>query len=334
MTKKKPIFTLLIVLLAMIVAAGCGASNAKNEEGTNEGQASTTENAVTYPITIKHMKGETVVEKRPERVAAADFVVLEHMFALDRSPVATGNYDTAKGFPIYQPYLEKYPDIIALSSDYSTPLNYEKLLESDPDLIIAYDWANIDYDKASKIAPTIVIDSKLNGGYTDGKDAFSYGLEQIATAIDAKDAYAAFTKKFNDQVAATKKIIEDKGLTGKTVLFLMAGEKTNYVYDINFYYEKFGLAPVKELHQNEKIAGGIDLETLVKANPDLLFLAEDYTNRTGAVEKLKANEAFKQIAAAKNGQVYDIDTAAFGPTAVGKMYGVEWIGKIIAEQAK
>ncbi|QGQ94556.1 ABC transporter substrate-binding protein [Paenibacillus psychroresistens] len=324
---KKQYSAFLVFFAVLVLLTGCGSKSEVKETAAPVETKAISENATQYPLTIKHMKGETIIKERPKRIAAGDFIVLEHMFALGRSPVASGQMTTAKGFPLYDEYFKKYPDIITLSTDFGVPLDYEKLLESAPDLIIAFDWANIDYEKASKIAPTIVIDSSINGGYVDAKDAFSVGLEQVANAIDEKDAYTAFMKKFTDKVAETKQIVKDKGFTGKKTLFLMAGEKTNSVYDINFYFENFGLTPVKELHQNDKISAGINLETLVQSNPEVLFLSEDYTNRTGAVEKLEANEAFKQIDAAKKNQVYNIDTSAFGPTAIGKMYGVEWIAK-------
>jgi iron complex transport system substrate-binding protein len=327
----KKLLTILFMVIAVFSLTACAEKNSTSEKEENKSKK--VESTSNYPITIKHAKGETVIEKKPERIVSGDFMVLDHLFALDIVPVASGHIKLSEGFPIYQPYLKKNKDIIALSNDWSTPLDYEKLLAAKPDLIITYDWAEIDYEKASKIAPTIVLEAGMNKKL-DGEDSddFSRTFEQVAKAIGEEEAYTNFMKDFNGSIEETNKLVKDNGFNSKTTLFIMAGEKAYDVRDHIFYFSKLGLKPIDSLHGANLKNYEIDLETLVKSNPDILFIAEDYTNRTGAVEKLLANEAFKQTNAAKNNQVYTIDTAAFGPAALGKSYGVEVINESLSNK--
>ncbi|MDF2607042.1 MAG: transporter substrate-binding protein [Bacillales bacterium] len=326
---KKILATFILMILTVFSLAACTEKSTTEKEKTKPNKVESNSN---FPITIKHAKGETVIEKMPERIVAGDFMVLDHLFALDVVPVATGHVKLAEGFPIYQPYLKENKDIVALSNDWSTPLDYEKLLAAKPDLIITYDWAEIDYEKASKIAPTIVLEAGMNKKL-DGEDTddFSRTFEQVAKAVGKEDAYKEFMEDFNNKIEETNKLVNDNGLNSKTTLFIMAGEKSYDVRDHIFYFSKLGLKPIESLHGANLKNYQIDLETLVKSNPDILFIAENYNNRTGAVEKLLANEAFKQTNAAKNNQVYTIDTAAFGPAALGKSYGVEIINESLSK---
>ncbi len=53
-----------IILACTLLITGCSSGAAKNEDKSNVGQSAT----VTYPLTIKHAFGETVIEKQPEKV--------------------------------------------------------------------------------------------------------------------------------------------------------------------------------------------------------------------------------------------------------------------------
>ncbi len=91
---KKLLHMFIIMSAFVLVLAGCGANN--------EDAATTDENAETaegYPITIKHALGETVIDKKPERVATVGWSNQDVALALDVVPVgfSAANYGVQDG---------------------------------------------------------------------------------------------------------------------------------------------------------------------------------------------------------------------------------------------
>lgn len=300
----------------LLVLSACGqqkssstSKNVKEENGE-------------FPKVITHLKGETKIEKKPKKIVTTNFVAAEHLWALGLDPVATGGVKELKNFPIYKDYIKK--DLINLG-DFGSPLDYEAILEQAPDLIIANDWDGTEYEKLSQIAPTIVLDSKKNE-----KVDFDKALELVADAVGEKKAFEDFMKNYNEKITESAKLISDKGMNGKTALFMMAAEEGNWVYNglrTSIYFNELGLTPIDQLQK----AGQVDIEALVEFNPDIIFLAEDYTNPNGYSDKLQKNPVWKSLTAVKENHVYKVDTSILGPMAIGQLHGVEFIGEKLSK---
>lgn len=114
--------------------------------------------------TIEHYFGETEIEST-DRVAVLDGDrTLEAVVALDVQPVAavkpplTGDYSS-----VVRERLDDEPIDLGTAEG---EVNYEALLEAEPDLIIMHAEADSDreiYDQASAIAPTIAIEYTAAG---------------------------------------------------------------------------------------------------------------------------------------------------------------------------
>ena len=93
---KKALFlgTLCTAVSGMSLFAQAGVSYAKSAEKTTEAASSEeaeseeeTSEEVTYPITIEHAFGETVIESKPERIATIGWENQDTPLALGVAPV-------------------------------------------------------------------------------------------------------------------------------------------------------------------------------------------------------------------------------------------------------
>jgi iron complex transport system substrate-binding protein len=117
---------------------------------------------VSYPITIKHAFGETVIESKPERVATISWGNQDTPLALGVVPVGVSmaNYGVTDDSGLLPWTLEKFKELgvesPVLYQD-TAGLDFEAISDSQPDVILAA-YSGItqeEYDILSQIAPVI-----------------------------------------------------------------------------------------------------------------------------------------------------------------------------------
>ncbi|CAK4836649.1 unnamed protein product [Aphanomyces euteiches] len=328
-------FIILITLLAfLLLLSACGgngntpntastASNASVEQSksaavsetpsASDSTANSNQPASLFPKVVSHLKGETTIKAKPSRIVTTNFVAAEHLIALGIIPYGTASLNQLGIFKLYDEELKNHQIV-----DLGTPLDYEAVVNAAPDLIISFDWDQADYDKLSAIAPTIVLDTKKS------TNIFEETFVKLAEAINQHEAVDAFLTNYRKTKEETIAALKTKGFQGKTAIFMMASEKTNYLFtgiNTKVFYDELGFKQIPELSK----AQAIDLETLRKYDPDLIFVAEDYTNPTGAVEKLRDSAVWKSLTAVKNKHVYETNTAILGPLARGQQFALEFM---------
>lgn len=172
-TKKKlSIVTLFISLMLIMVLAACGNKTEEPAAAPAASDTTATETETTtpaaeddnagYPITIKHALGETVLEKKPERVATVQWANHDVVLALGQVPVGFsaanfGVQDDSGLLPWTAKKLEELgvtdPNVF-MDTD---GLDFEAISDSNPDVILAA-YSGItqeDYDLLSEIAPVV-----------------------------------------------------------------------------------------------------------------------------------------------------------------------------------
>lgn len=110
-----------------------------------------------FPVTIDHKFGTTTVPEYPERVISLGYTDQDPLFALGIEPIAVRYWfgDAPNGiFPWMEEAANGAEPIVL---DFSSGINYEYLLELEPDLIVAiYSGISEDeYALLSEIAPTL-----------------------------------------------------------------------------------------------------------------------------------------------------------------------------------
>jgi iron complex transport system substrate-binding protein len=143
--------TCLTVLLAALLAA-CGGSDS---EPRAPGAAAEREpNA--FPVTIEHKFGTTEVEAPPERVVTVGWTEQDIALALGVPPVASreflGGYDWRN-----RPWARGMPGASDVELVGQEEINVERVAATRPDVLIGVNsgMTERDYDKLSKIAPTV-----------------------------------------------------------------------------------------------------------------------------------------------------------------------------------
>jgi iron complex transport system substrate-binding protein len=145
----------LIACLACIGAtllAACGGTDTEpaTPGGTAEREASA------FPVTIEHKFGTTEVEAAPERVVIVGWTEQDIALALGVPPVATreflGGYDWRK-----RPWARGMPGASDVELVGQEQINVERVAAMRPDVLIGVNsgMTERDYDKLSKIAPTV-----------------------------------------------------------------------------------------------------------------------------------------------------------------------------------
>lgn len=152
--------TMLTILSAMtLMTAGC--SNQGNEVSTNA-EAEHLEKSETYPMTINHAFGETVIVSKPQRVATISWANQDVPLALGIVPVgiSMANYgvlDDSGLLPWTKEGFETLGIDTPLIFNDLLGLDYEAINDVQPDVILAA-YSGItqeEYDLLSEIAPVV-----------------------------------------------------------------------------------------------------------------------------------------------------------------------------------
>jgi iron complex transport system substrate-binding protein len=171
-TKRKlSLITLLISAVLVLALVGCGSKPTTPAASPAASDSSTTETTETpaaqdenteYPITIKHALGETVIEKKPERVATVQWANHDVVLALGQVPVgfSAANFGVQDDSGLLPWTAKKLEDLGVTDPNVfkdTDGLDFEAISDSNPDVILAA-YSGItqeDYDLLSEIAPVV-----------------------------------------------------------------------------------------------------------------------------------------------------------------------------------
>ncbi len=156
----RPLFlSLLAAALMSLPLAACGSSD--DPASTTAAAGTTAKSGVepgALPATIRHKFGQTTISEEPKRVAVVGLREQDALLALGIVPVATTEwYGEHPGaiFPWARRALGDAPEPTVLSS--TDGVQFERVAAVRPDLILAVysGLTKSDYEKLSKIAPTV-----------------------------------------------------------------------------------------------------------------------------------------------------------------------------------
>jgi iron complex transport system substrate-binding protein len=311
-------FTLLLCACLLMIA-GCGNHDAKeNADKKKEvvqqaAAASKAESAASYPRTITHLSGKTIVEAKPLKIATPYISFVDYMAVLDTYPIA------GQGIEIIERNFPSLSKRIAGKGiqDLGMEANLEKLLAVQPDLIIAAEDMKEQYERLSQIAPTVIFPQAGEWRET---------LKQIAEVIGEEEKAEQVLAEFDRKSAEYKEKLAFR--QNESVLFTMYSGKEMFVMwnDGRFdpFYKGLGLKPVEAAQAN----GQITLESLAALNPDHLFVINNWQNpiQGGVREAMKISKVWNSMNAVKNNRVYKLaDPSLPGPMALAKIDGIEEI---------
>ncbi|MBO7746260.1 ABC transporter substrate-binding protein [Paenibacillus sp. MWE-103] len=300
------------MLLLVLLLAACGnANNAPenaaapageetsapaNETSASDGGEASGEGASAKRV-FKHALGETVIPAHPERVVTLQYV--SQMLSVGVKPIGALDYLLDGQDPAFQ-------GIEEVGS--SESVNYEKILSLKPDLIIAADLEQADYDKLSKIAPTVSVPWM-------GYDVFGH-VKVVGDILNRQKEAAAWQAGFDEKIKAAKEQIAGAIGADKTVAIYRIDPKEFYVYGVRNI--GFTLYKALDLKRPALVQQEIDKDPNLWAIPISLELLPDYGADYAFVtllpgedaekrfEEIKSSALWKNIPAVKNGHVFQI----------------------------
>ena len=257
----------------------------------------------TFPLTVRDfLDYETVIEKKPERVAVLSGTPLNIWYDLGGksvcAPTISSNLKVVKE---YADEVKALPSVGKVTS-----INLEAVVGYEPDLVIAQESSQGE-----------VIDSLRQMGY---KVITTY----LRDFDDVVATYRAFGKILDASELAEQKVaglterygdLKAKAPTeGKRVVILYLTSKQLQVKldtsiagvvakDLGLINIASGIAPTEEGSENTPL----DLEFLVANQPDVILVTSMISDNATAVAKMQehltTNPAWKGVAAAQNGNL-------------------------------
>ncbi|MHA7304519.1 ABC transporter substrate-binding protein [Arthrobacter sp. TMN-49] len=209
-------------LFASVAALGVGLAGCSTGAVGGTGAQNTQAAADTFPVTVKHIYGATVIKAAPQRVATVSWVNDDVAIALGVIPVGMPKNEWGGNDKFSTAWKDAALDKAgaAIGSDkapaqYSETdgINFTEIAKTTPDIILAAysGLTQDDYDKLSKIAPVIAFPEAAYG--TSWQDSTTMIGAALGKSAAAKELIAATEKTVQDQAAKYPQI------AGKTYIY-------------------------------------------------------------------------------------------------------------------
>jgi iron complex transport system substrate-binding protein len=248
---------------------------AEQVTATPSAEAGETEASAEYPITIKHAFGETIIESKPERVAAISWGNLDVPLALGIAPVGVSeaNYGVTDGSRLLPWTTEGFKklgvDSPTLFSD-TDGLNYEAISDVQPDVILAaYSGLTEDeYNLLSEIAPVIAYPTRA--WQTLWREQIVMDAAGMGMKFDGEVLVAELEQLIGDEVATYPQIAGKNAAffyfnpsdLGKFYLYLPTDPRAAYLTDL-------GLTVPESVSEMAKTSDSFSIEISAE-NVDIL----------------------------------------------------------------
>lgn len=351
--KKKLLSTLTAAAVSFSLMA-CGTANSTEtiESVSETVDAQAIEEAETkeisnssFPMTIKHGLGETVIESKPENVVAIAWGNPDVPLALGIIPVGISEANFGprdeEGLLAWTANAFKEAGVTPNVFDDTDGWDYEAISDCNPDVILAAysGLSQEEYDRLSEIAPVVAypeIAWSTTWQEETVNDAIALGLEAERKEL----------------VAETEKLIADKlseypDLEGKRVAFFWLSEDdlgTFYIYTSNDPRAAFlsDLGFVTPDSVKSLITSDQDFSITVSAeNADLLSDVDIIITygTESLVDAMQADGRFANIPAVQNGAFVLLDSndvlaAASTPTVLSIPYAIDDYLKALNDAAE
>ncbi|MBU8684102.1 iron-hydroxamate ABC transporter substrate-binding protein [Bacillus haynesii] len=315
---KKNLLIIGLVMLLCIVVSACGSGNSSN--GNKEKAAE--ETTRTYQST----RGNVDIPTHPKRIVT-DFYAGE-LFTVGANVVGSGSWSFSNPF-----LKDRMKDV----TDLGDPINVEKVMKLKPDLIVVMNDEN--YDKLSKIAPTVVIP------YNTAKNV-QETVKMFGDIAGAKEEAEQFLADFEQKSKAARKKIAQVVDKNATFGIYENTEKGQFwVFNDNggrggqAVYNALGLKAPEKIQKDIFKKGEIkelSLEVVPEYAADYMFVTDYNPNGDSkTLNKLKQSSIWKNLDAVKNNRVFinDFDTFyPYDPISVSKQ--VDLITEMLVKREK
>ncbi|MGO4110553.1 iron-hydroxamate ABC transporter substrate-binding protein [Paenibacillus sp. YAF4_2] len=303
---KKNLISLMMLFVIILSACGnnnntgnnAGAENtasSNNDGAANASPPTDTAAEATGTITFQSESGPMEVPANPQRVVVLSSYTGD-LLQLGLTPIAVDSW--AKDNP---KFTDKLKDVAVVSDE-----DVEKILELEPDLIIATDSTK-NLDKLKEIAPTAV--------FTYNKVDYLQQFIEVGKALNKEKEATAWVEDFKARAAQIGKDIKTKIGEDSTVTVIENYDKELYVFGnawgrgTEILYQAMGLKMPEKVKEMAMKDGwySLSLEVLPEYVGDYLVFSQMKDTASAFID----TETYKNIPAVKNGHVITADAQGF-----------------------
>ena len=318
-TKIFKVLSFLLVLLLLLTACAGGNNPAETTEGgggdTTTGGAGGGETETpdedlpiwvkgdSYPLTVRDFLGdETVLEKKPERVAVLSGAPLNIWYDVGGKSVCTSTISSnLKVVKEYEEEIKALPTIGKVTS-----VNLEAIVGYEPDLIIAQENSQSEVIVSLRQMGYKVITTYLRD-YDDVVATYRAFGKIVGNEELAEQKVAALEARYDallDKVPTEGKTVVILYLTSKKLQVKLDGSIAGIIAkDLGLNNIASGLSPIEEGGENATL----DIEYLVEKQPDMILvtsmISDNETAKSTMQEHLTTNTAWLGVEAAQNGNI-------------------------------
>ena len=293
----KRMFTAALAASALLFTAACG-----NDQDAAPSADAPSSAAAAYPVTV----GDLTLDKRPEKVVSLTPTATEMLFAIGAGPQVTA-VDDQSNFPADAPKT----DLSGFKP------NAEAIAAKDPDLVVVSNDVDKIVSQLEKLKiPVFLVPAAVSLDQTYEQ------IGQLGTLTGHRDEATALTKRMADDIA---KIVKDVPARGTPLSYYYELDPTLYSVTsktfVGSVFSLFGLTNVADAADPDGAKGGypqLSQEALVKADPDMIFLADTKCCAQSA-QTVAQRKGWSAVTAVKSGQVHALDddiASRWGPRTV------------------
>lgn len=293
-TRRKTFMIAALSATMLLVACQPNTAISQTEEVTNVSQVMEVDTkAGEDRRSITTVRGEVEVPVHPEKV-----VVLNNGFgdvlALGVVPAGINDYWALSGSPVEE-----------LLKDVPRVNEPEEIMALEPDLIITSFEKDEDYDKLSKIAPTVSLGQAGDNLSQTPKERLDFLGNLLGVDTSLVDETI---EEYNEIIELGKKQLEDNNVLGKSVTIL-TGSLEDASVIVSTYkgadalYEELKMTrndKCQSLYESGEWYGSISLETLPEYCGDYIIIYGDENPFEG-------NAVYDNLEAVKAGRVILVD---------------------------
>jgi iron complex transport system substrate-binding protein len=300
------------IAVAALMLAGCA-----NDGGDPARPAASGSAGAAYPVSV----GNLTLTKRPERIVSFSPSATEMLFAVDAGPQVVAVDDQSN-----------YPADVPRTDLSSFKPNAEAIAATNPDLVVISDDLNRIVDQLTKLKIPVFrtpAAKTLDDTYAE--------IGQLGMLTGHPEAAGALTERMRADI---DKIVKGVPPRSKPLSYYYELDPTFYTVTsktfIGSIFSLFGLTDVADSADADGAKGGypqLSQEALLKADPDMIFLADSKCCRQSAAS-VEARQGWSGITAVRTGRIVALDddiASRWGPRVVDLVRSVaEAVAKVPA----
>ncbi|MFE4239373.1 ABC transporter substrate-binding protein [Peribacillus butanolivorans] len=314
---KKIYGLILVMLLTAGMMVGC---NDTSKEGTKEKQQTNHTENQAFPITIKDATGEKVtIEEQPKKIVTLIPSNTEVIFALGLGKKVVGVSDN-DNYPEETKEIEKVGGM---------EMNTELIVSLKPDLVLAHASSAHNSNEGLQQLKDAGIDVLVVNDAQSFDEVYE-SIDMIGQATGehdkAKEIVANMKTKLKEIQEKAKSVKDEER---KTVLVEVSPSPDIYTPGKNtFMNEMLNIISAENAAAELDGWAKIDEESMIAANPDVIITTYGYYTKD-PVSEVTGRKGWEDVAAVKDGQVFDVHSDLVTRSGPRLIEGVEELAKSV-----